>query len=128
MKMLTRYDICIVIIVLLATVVSYCAVGFDAANEAPYAVEITVDSKLYANYNLTDAVTPQIVKISTEFGNNVLKITSDGAEMTESDCPDHLDVKCGKITKVGQVIVCVPNRVVVKLIGNGERNVDKVTY
>lgn len=127
MKTLTKYDIFIIFTLILVSLLLYCLIGL-AATDTPVNVEIEVDGKLYAKYNLSEITTPKIIEINTQFGNNTLKIFSDGAEMTDSDCKDRLDVKCGKITKVGQIIVCIPNRITVKLCGNDEEKVDKVTY
>ncbi len=126
MKIITEYDIYIIIFLLLVAILLYCVIGFFAASDAPEILEISVDGKLYASYTLSDIATPEAVRISTQFGNNTLEISHDGAKMTDSDCKDRLDVKCGKITKAGQVIICIPNRVIVRLLG--EDKVDKVTY
>ena len=59
---------------------------------------------------------------------NILEINSDGARMLDSSCPDKTDIKMGKVTKPGQIILCIPNKVAVKITGKGKLNVDKVTY
>ena len=51
-----------------------------------------------------------------------------GARVTEASCPDKTDIQSGKITKPGQMIVCVPNRVTVRILGKNRVTVDKVTY
>ncbi len=126
MKIITKYDICIIFFLLLTVMLSYCTIGLTAAADTPETLEITVDGKLYASYKLNDISVPETVNIDTQFGKNTLKITHDGAEMTDSNCKDRLDVKCGKITKVGQIIICIPNRVTVRLLG--KEKVDRVTY
>ena len=37
--------------------------------------------------------------------------------MTEADCPDKICVNTGKISKIGETIVCLPHRVVVEIQG-----------
>ena len=45
------------------------------------------------------------------------------------DCPDKLDVKQGYISKVGEVIVCLPNKLVIEIKGiDDERDVDYMSY
>lgn len=46
-----------------------------------------------------------------------LIVSSDGAEVRESDCPTQDCVHTGKITRPGQSIVCLPARVSVQLVG-----------
>ena len=38
----------------------------------------------------------------------------------DADCPDKICEKTGRISKKGQSIVCLPNRVVIKILGKGE--------
>ena len=45
----------------------------------------------------------------------------------EADCPDQLDVKQGYISKVGEVIVCLPNRLVIEIKGVDEGDVDYIS-
>ncbi|MDI6638910.1 MAG: NusG domain II-containing protein, partial [Bacillota bacterium] len=48
----------------------------------------------------------------------VVEIAEDGrARVRASDCPDKVCVKTGWIEHPGEVIVCLPNRVVVKIQG-----------
>ena len=53
-----------------------------------------------------------------EGGTNYLVIKDGEAYLTEASCPDHLCVYMGKISDVGQSIICLPNRVVVEIIGD----------
>ncbi len=128
MNMLTKSDKLIILLILILSILSYAVTLLGVSSEAPEAVVVTVNGKLYAYYDLANITSSQTVKINTEFGSNTLKITSDGAQMTDADCKDKFDIKCGKITKVGQIIVCAPNRVSVKLTGNSPEKIDKVTY
>lgn len=128
MKILTKLDKLIIVLILLLSILSYVVMALSIASNVPNSVVITVNGKLYANYDLAEIKSPEIIRINTEFGKNILKITSDGAEMLDSDCKDKFDVKCGKITKIGQIIICVPNRVSVELKGTIKEEIDKVTY
>jgi hypothetical protein len=52
-------------------------------------------------------------------------VVSDGfVNIEESNCPDHL-CESGRISKKGEKLVCLPNRVVVEI--SGESEVDAVT-
>ena len=61
-------------------------------------------------------------------GSNVLVIEDSVAYMREANCPDKFSkngcVNTGKISYVGQTIVCLPNKIIVEIVGEGEGIVD----
>lgn len=127
MKLFTKGDKIIVILILITAMATYVAFAAFIADGSPEAVQIFVDGSLYASYNLNDIKEAKKVEILSVYGKNTLKITADGAEMVDADCPDKTDVRAGRITKPGQVIICAPNKVLVKLMGI-DNKIDKVTY
>ncbi|MDO4622036.1 MAG: NusG domain II-containing protein [Eubacteriales bacterium] len=74
-------------------------------------LEITIDGESYGSYSLGD---DQTIKIGST---NVCRIENGVVTMTEADCPDHICVKTKPIDRKGGSIVCLPNRVVLKIIG-----------
>lgn len=83
-------------------------------------VEITVDSELYGTYALTENQKVEI-EIDGRVA-NILTIQDGTASMTEADCPDLLCVHQKEISKENETIVCLPNKVVVKVIGAKEES------
>lgn len=72
--------------------------------------EITVDNRLYGTYDLKhDAV----IKINDT---NVCEIKDGAVRMISADCPDQVCVHSVPITANGGSIVCLPNRVVLKIV------------
>lgn len=126
--MITVYDKIIVATVLISAMIIYLLFAGTVFGEQPEMVVISVDGREYASYNLAEISEVKNVEINTEFGYNTIEITSDGARVTDASCPDKTDIQSGKITKPGQMLVCVPNRVTVRIIGKGAAKVDKVTY
>ncbi len=60
--------------------------------------------------------------------NHVRVEVADGSvRVTQSSCPDGLCMRMGAITRAGESIVCLPNRVSVVLAG-GEEALDAVVY
>ncbi len=57
-----------------------------------------------------------------------LLIEKDGVTFVYSDCGDKLCVKKGKLTKQGDTMACVPEKVVVILKGTDNKNIDAVVY
>lgn len=54
-------------------------------------------------------------------GTNVLVIEDGKAYMREATCPGYQDcVERGKISFIGETIVCKPNKLVVEIVGEGD--------
>lgn len=113
-------DILVYIVVAAAAVLSSFALSARGGG-GPVFVEVT-SSGTTTQYSL-DADS----KITlTGEGYTLLLVIEDGSvHIEESDCPDKLCVKTGKISRSGQSIVCVPARISVRLTG-GNHSSDAV--
>lgn len=78
-------------------------------------VEITIDGEQYQTLSLSKNTT---IKLPAENGSNILTIRDGVADMTEADCPDQLCVKQKAISHTGETLVCLPHKIVVKVINN----------
>lgn len=78
--------------------------------------EITQDGEVIRRVRLGAGYT-DTVTIEGETVTNVIRIDGDTVWFASSDCPDQVCVRTGKLTRAGQAAVCLPNRVVVRLIG-----------
>ncbi|MCM3703175.1 NusG domain II-containing protein [Paenibacillus macerans] len=78
---------------------------------------ITVDGKPYANVPLDGP--EQTVDIQTEYGHNTLKVFDQGIQMIYADCPKKISMQMGFISRPGETIICVPNRVYVEIVSTG---------
>lgn len=57
--------------------------------------------------------------------NVILYLDGDGhIQFIESDCPDKVCIKTGKVHLVGQSAACLPNGIVVKIVPKAERRDD----
>lgn len=86
-------------------------------------VEVIVDGAIYGTYPLdVDKEIPTEGRETT----NLLVIKDGKADVTEADCPDKLCVHQKAISKTNETIVCLPNKVVVQVIGAGESELDSI--
>ena len=85
-------------------------------------VVVRVDGKQVAEYSLS---------IDGEYelngGTNVLRIQGGKACLIKANCPDHLCVNQGKISKNGETITCLPNRLTVTVYSSEEGEVDLIS-
>lgn len=88
-------------------------------------VVVTVDGVETGRYSLKKE---QRVEITGAGGkiSNILAIADGHAWMAEADCPDRTCVRQHRISKSGESIVCLPNRVVVTVEG-GDTEIDAIT-
>lgn len=69
------------------------------------------------------------IPVKTEFGYNLIEIGDGKVRVIEADCPDKLDVKQGYIERPGEVIVCLPNKLVIEIKGeNKDNDIDYISH
>ena len=84
-------------------------------------VVVTVDGEVYGTYSLQ-----KDKKISIS-DTNVLLIEDGIVDMTEGDCPDQICVEHKPVSKNKETIVCLPNKVVVEIVGGKDADMDAVS-
>lgn len=80
-------------------------------------VQVRVNGKVTSVYPLSQNRTEIIQGIS---GKNTLVIENREAYISEADCPDGLCKNMGRISKNGQSLICLPNKVVVEVTDNSD--------
>lgn len=58
---------------------------------------------------------------------NIVRVGGGAVRVIEANCPDQLCVRKGAARYAGDGIVCLPNRVVVEIVGEDELDLDAVT-
>jgi hypothetical protein len=123
-RKLDRYDYILLFFLALMGVV-LCGVYFWYPRETAKQVVITVNGEVYGTY---DPGMDQTIDIRLQ-GKviNVVTILDHQVFMTQADCPDHLCMKQGKISRDKETIVCLPNEVVVTMEGGEASEFDGMT-
>ncbi len=105
----------ILILILFLTACGIFAIHAVRSGSSESAVcRITVDGELYGTYDLSK---DQVIEIGNT---NVCRIQDGKAEMISADCPDQICVDSIAISRNGESIVCLPNRIVVTITGAEE--------
>lgn len=99
-----------VVLVLAAALTAVLAAGTQG--DRLYA-EVWQDNQLVERVALTDG-TDRTIDLD---GHNVIVLSGKSARMASADCRDQVCVRTGTLTRAGQVAVCLPNRVVLKIVG-----------
>lgn len=77
-------------------------------------VEVKVDGKVVGYYDMKQDGVHTIT--GYDGGTNTITIKDGEVCVSEADCPDKLCQEQGHIYKMGQSIICLPNRVVITLV------------
>lgn len=83
-------------------------------------IEIKVDGNLQGTYSLWEDQEITIGKT------NVLVISGGKAKMQSAQCPDQICVRQTAISKKGETIVCLPNKVIVEVTEGTKADLDGV--
>jgi hypothetical protein len=114
--MLTVADKVLVAVLLALSIVGFAALGFVRAEGATVVVE--QDGKVVGRYPLKGERT---LVVDGPLGKTQVEIREGAARIVDSPCPQKRCVRMGGIHRVGRVVVCVPNRVLVRIEGKAEK-------
>ncbi len=108
-----KKDIILIASVLLVAALLLLVV--ELTKEEGARVVVKVDGKEIAEYSLTADGTYEL-----NGGTNTLVIGNGSAYLSDANCPDKLCVHQGKISRTGEVITCLPNKLTVTVFGAKE--------
>ena len=110
--------------ILVAVILVLAGIGFliytNLGRQTAGIVKVTVDGELFGTYSLERE---QEIKINDT---NYLMIKDGQVDMIEADCPDQICVDHKTISRNKETIVCLPNKVVVEIVGGEDAEIDAV--
>ena len=111
-------------IILIASILAVAIALFlivELAKEEGAGVTVKVDGIKIAEYSLNaDGTYP------LNGGTNILVIENGKAYLSDANCPDKLCVHQGKISRTGETITCLPNKLTVTVFG-AEESLDLIS-
>ena len=119
MEKIKKADILVIILIVIASFLIYFFTNKLPKEDVNISkkVVITVDGKIYKEVPLTKN-TYEKIDINTVYGKNEVIIEKGEVHMHESNCQDKICMKMGKISIHGDSIICLPNRVMVKIVSD----------
>lgn len=116
-KVIRKADIVLLIVFLLAAGLLFARPFLIArgGSQSDRTVTIRQDGKVTGTYPLSR---DRIITLNSSGRHNEIVIKDRTVHMEESSCKNQVCVDQGKINRVGQSIICLPNRVVVEITGN----------
>ena len=92
--------------------------------EAGALVRIVSDGELICEHPLD---TDREYTVSTDHGYNIICIENGQVYVKDADCPNKDCMRYGKISNEGQMIICLPHRLVVSILSD-EGGTDAISY
>ena len=110
--------------ILVTVILVLAGVGFliytNLGRQSAGIVKVTVDGELFGIYSLEKE---QEIKINDT---NRMIIKDGQADMIEADCPDQICVDHKTISNNKETIVCLPNKVIIEIVGGEDVEMDAV--
>lgn len=122
-KKINKYDIILIACIIIINVLLIFYSGGNAVKDNSKIAYIYSNNKLVKEYVLTDNFKDEIT-IKTDNGYNTLHIENGEIWIHDASCPDKLCIYQGKISGDSEIIVCLPNKLLVKIEGNDEKKID----
>ncbi len=118
LKLINKFDLVIIAVSsILAVALMFV---FNSGKHVGQYAEVYLANELVVRIDL-QTKEERLIKIKD---NLIIKVFNDGSvAVVESDCPDKICLKTGKIKEVGQSIVCVPNRLLIVIVGSSDVDV-----
>ena len=108
-------DIFLIIGLILFTVISAIFIYNESDSDNLY-VEISIDGEIVNKIQLDKDFTTVLPS------GNRLVIKDSKVTIDDANCPDKLCVKQGSIHKPNESIICLPNKLVVRIVNNNSSN------
>ena len=116
----------LIIVVIALTVTSIYKTSIKGSENSAV---IKSEGKLLKAIDLNKVVEPQEFIIKTDKGNyNIISVKHNGIRVKAADCPNQVDVKVGWISQPGEIIVCLPNKLIISIKGEENKGIDGGTF
>ena len=104
-----------------------CAVAAAIIRQVPAnEAHVYSDGELIEKMDLSAITAPYYFTVESETGTNVIAAENGRIRVTDADCPDGTCIRQGWISSGTAPIICLPHRLVIKLISTKPPGIDAV--
>jgi hypothetical protein len=124
MRFFKKNDIIIIAAIILIGIVFWASYNYIFADVTAKA-EIYYNSELVETIDLNTGADRRFTVPQDE--NVVFHLYKDGSiSFEESDCPDKICIKSGKLKMVGETAACLPNKLFLKIVPKGNNSTNDI--
>jgi hypothetical protein len=113
----TRGDIILIAVLLVLSLLSIGAMRFLGASGKHAVVEI--DNRRVLELPLDRDI---VTTVTGPLGDTVIEVKKGEVSIPKSPCPNKYCMHMGHISLAGEILVCVPNHVIVKITAGNDKN------
>ena len=122
-------DKILILTIFILSIFSYGFIYLSGGEERGRYISLQVNGEEVKRLTFTSSEEPYVYRLETEHGLNVVEVVGNKVHLIEADCPDKLCIKQGFIEKTGEVIVCIPNKMVLEIKSdNLDKELDGINY
>ena len=116
-------DVFVYIFIILLVGLSFIGLKSMGNHEGKVLVQVESDGSIIESVEMSGPEAEGSVRElridAVDGGYNIVRISADGVEIIDADCPDRLCVYSPSIKNPGQSIVCIPHKLIVRITGRG---------
>lgn len=120
-KKINKYDIGLIAAIIIINVFLIIYSGKAALAGNSKIAYIQSKNEYVREYVLTEDVNDEFT-IETEFGYNTVRIENGKIWIHDASCPDKICIQQGRISNNNEAILCIPNRLFIKIIDGGDNS------
>lgn len=120
--MFTRADKILIISLIVLSAVSYPAIRHLSVGASFVEIVVEGQSRMVARMDQERDIT-----IEGRRGTTVIRIDESGARFISSPCSDNKCLESAPIKDAGEIAVCVPNRVMIRVLGENRVKTDFIS-
>lgn len=129
MVFMTKGDKFLIGFIIFLSIASFTYINRYAFSNAQKYVSVQVNGVEIKKILYDPSLIGHTIPVETEYGYNLIELGDEEVRVIEADCPDKIDVKQGHIHRIGETIVCLPNRLVIEIKGEQkDTEVDIISY
>lgn len=118
-----KWDILLIVILFIIAILSGFLIHNIFNNQGDY-VQVLIDNKVVDEYSLSK---DGVYDINYDDYINQLTIKDGVAFINNANCRDLICVNYGQISKDGESIICLPHKLVVRVVSQDNANLDAIS-
>lgn len=126
---MTKGDKLLIVFVLILSLASMGYIKSQGLSNKDKYVSVQVNGEEIKRIIFDKSVVGKTIPIETKYGYNLIEVGDNQVRVIEANCPDKIDIKQGYISRIGETIVCLPNRLIVEIKGiDSVDGIDMINY